>query len=170
MGALTTFGLLAVTAMLPFYALEERSPWYVLAFAGACAFGVGLRVPARCLAVWHDRGHLGRCCRAPLARETARFGRREGIVRTWHRGAKVGAACSFADPGQNAGPGFSTGASALIGAIRSSYDAALEELLVHATTSGKRFEQKRREILAHFFQPPARLRLGRTQRLVRTGH
>ena len=37
MDALTTFGLLAVTAMLLFYALEERSPWYVLAFAGACA-------------------------------------------------------------------------------------------------------------------------------------
>lgn len=36
MDALTTFGLIAVTAMLAFYALEERSHWYVLAFAGAC--------------------------------------------------------------------------------------------------------------------------------------
>jgi presenilin-like A22 family membrane protease len=35
--ALTLFGLLAVSAMLLFYALEDRSPWYVLAFAGACA-------------------------------------------------------------------------------------------------------------------------------------
>jgi presenilin-like A22 family membrane protease len=34
---LTLFGLLAVTAMLIFYALEDRSAWYVLAFAGACA-------------------------------------------------------------------------------------------------------------------------------------
>lgn len=34
--ALTLFGLLAVTAMLVFYALEERSHWYVLAFACAC--------------------------------------------------------------------------------------------------------------------------------------
>jgi hypothetical protein len=37
--ALTAFGLLAVTAMLVFYALEERRPSYVLAFAGACALG-----------------------------------------------------------------------------------------------------------------------------------
>ena len=36
MDALTWFGLLAVTAMLLFYALEERSAWFVLAFAGAC--------------------------------------------------------------------------------------------------------------------------------------
>ncbi len=34
--ALTLFGLLAVTAMLAFYALEDRSGWFVLAFAGAC--------------------------------------------------------------------------------------------------------------------------------------
>ena len=39
MDGLTLFGLLAVTAMLVFYALENRSPWYVLAFAGACALG-----------------------------------------------------------------------------------------------------------------------------------
>jgi hypothetical protein len=37
MDALTAFGLLAVTAMLVFYAFEERSPWSVLAFAGAGA-------------------------------------------------------------------------------------------------------------------------------------
>ena len=37
MDALTTFGLLAVTAMLVFYALEDQSHWFVLAFAGACA-------------------------------------------------------------------------------------------------------------------------------------
>jgi hypothetical protein len=35
-GTLTAFGLLSVTAMLVFYALEDRSPHYVLAFAGAC--------------------------------------------------------------------------------------------------------------------------------------
>jgi hypothetical protein len=34
--ALTIFGLFAVTAMLVTYALEKRSPWFVLAFAGAC--------------------------------------------------------------------------------------------------------------------------------------
>jgi hypothetical protein len=33
---LTLFGLFAVTAMLIFYALEDRSSWFVLAFAGAC--------------------------------------------------------------------------------------------------------------------------------------
>jgi hypothetical protein len=39
MGSLTVFGLFAVTAMLVFYALEDRSPWYVLGFGGACALG-----------------------------------------------------------------------------------------------------------------------------------
>ena len=37
MSALSAFGLFAVTAMLVFYALEKRSPWFVLAFALACA-------------------------------------------------------------------------------------------------------------------------------------
>jgi hypothetical protein len=35
MDALTAFGLFAVTAMLICYALEDRSHWFVLAFAGA---------------------------------------------------------------------------------------------------------------------------------------
>jgi hypothetical protein len=33
---LTAFGLCSVTAMLVFYALEDLSPAYILAFAGAC--------------------------------------------------------------------------------------------------------------------------------------
>lgn len=33
---ITLYGLAAVTAMLVTYALEERSHWFVLAFAGAC--------------------------------------------------------------------------------------------------------------------------------------
>jgi hypothetical protein len=37
MDGLTLFGLLAVTAMLVFYALEPRGARFVLAFAGACA-------------------------------------------------------------------------------------------------------------------------------------
>ena len=41
MDSLTLFGLFAVTAMLLFYALEDRSSWYVLAFAGACALAYG---------------------------------------------------------------------------------------------------------------------------------
>lgn len=36
MDRLTIFGLFAVSAMLVFYALEKRSPWFVLAFAGSC--------------------------------------------------------------------------------------------------------------------------------------
>ena len=36
MDGVTVFGALAVSAMLIFYALESRSAWYVLAFAGAC--------------------------------------------------------------------------------------------------------------------------------------
>ena len=39
MDRLTLFGLLAVTAMLVTYACEHRSPWFVLAFAIACALG-----------------------------------------------------------------------------------------------------------------------------------
>ena len=39
MSALSAFGLFAVTAMLVTYALEDRSPWFVLAFAGACLLG-----------------------------------------------------------------------------------------------------------------------------------
>jgi hypothetical protein len=37
--ALTLFGLFAVAAMLVFYAFEDRSAWFVLAFAAACAMG-----------------------------------------------------------------------------------------------------------------------------------
>ena len=36
MDGLTLFGLLAVSTMLLFYALEDRDPRYILAFAGAC--------------------------------------------------------------------------------------------------------------------------------------
>jgi hypothetical protein len=39
MDKLSLFGLFAVTAMLVCYALESRSAWFVLAFAGACALG-----------------------------------------------------------------------------------------------------------------------------------
>ncbi len=39
MNRLNIFGLVAVTAMLVFYALEKRSEWFILAFAFACALG-----------------------------------------------------------------------------------------------------------------------------------
>jgi hypothetical protein len=47
MNRLTLFGLAAVSLMLLFYALEDRSPMFVLAFAVACAMGsiYGFMVP-----------------------------------------------------------------------------------------------------------------------------
>ncbi len=39
MDALTAYGLVAVSAMLVTYALEQRSVWFILAFAGACLLG-----------------------------------------------------------------------------------------------------------------------------------
>lgn len=39
MSLLSAFGLFAVTAGLICYALERRSPWFILAFAVACALG-----------------------------------------------------------------------------------------------------------------------------------
>jgi hypothetical protein len=39
MDRLTWFGLFAVTAMVVCYALEDRSPWLVLAFAASCVLG-----------------------------------------------------------------------------------------------------------------------------------
>jgi hypothetical protein len=39
MSSLTLFGLFAVTAMLVTYALEKKSAWFILAFAGSCLLG-----------------------------------------------------------------------------------------------------------------------------------
>ena len=39
MDKLTIFGLIAVMAMLVTYALEKRSKWFILAFAGSCLLG-----------------------------------------------------------------------------------------------------------------------------------
>jgi hypothetical protein len=39
MNPLSIFGLFAVTAMLVFYALENRNRWFILAFAGSCILG-----------------------------------------------------------------------------------------------------------------------------------
>ena len=39
MEGLSLFGLFAVTGMLVCYALEDRSRWFILAFAAACALG-----------------------------------------------------------------------------------------------------------------------------------
>jgi hypothetical protein len=39
MDLLTAFGLAAVSLMLVFYAVEDKSHWFVLAFAGSCLMG-----------------------------------------------------------------------------------------------------------------------------------
>lgn len=39
MSGLSLFGLFAVTAMMVTYAFEERSHWFILGFALACALG-----------------------------------------------------------------------------------------------------------------------------------
>jgi hypothetical protein len=39
MDGLTCFGLFAVSAMLIFYRLEQRSPWFVLCFSFSCVLG-----------------------------------------------------------------------------------------------------------------------------------
>jgi hypothetical protein len=39
MTLLTTFGLFAVSSMLICYAFEQRSHWFILGFAIACALG-----------------------------------------------------------------------------------------------------------------------------------
>ena len=39
MNPITVFGLFAVTLMVVSYALENRSRWFVLAFAVGCALG-----------------------------------------------------------------------------------------------------------------------------------
>ena len=36
MDLLTAFGALAVASMLAFYAVEDRSRWFILAFAASC--------------------------------------------------------------------------------------------------------------------------------------
>lgn len=39
MDLLSAFGLFSVIAMLVFYALEERSHWFILAFSLSCVLG-----------------------------------------------------------------------------------------------------------------------------------
>ena len=56
---LTLFGLLSLSAMLVFYALEHRSHWFVLAFAGGVHRRVSLWLPSGRLALWRCRVDLG---------------------------------------------------------------------------------------------------------------
>ena len=81
MSALTAFGATVVTAMLVFYALEDRAPVFVLLFAGTClassvygflqgAWPIGI-VEAIWTGVAVQRWR-GRTLRADRVRETAR--------------------------------------------------------------------------------------------------
>jgi hypothetical protein len=84
--ALTLFGLFAVTAMLVCYALEGRSRWFVLGFAGACVLGsiYGL------LAVWGGGSDLGARRAAALGRQAALTGvacRPYGVLERRRRGS-----------------------------------------------------------------------------------
>jgi hypothetical protein len=67
MDALTLFGLFAVSAMLVCYALESRSHWFVLLFAGSCALGSAYGFLQGRLAVWFGRGNLVYCRNSTLA-------------------------------------------------------------------------------------------------------
>ena len=58
MDMLTILGLFAVTAMLVFYALEDQSPWYIVAFAGACA-RLRLWLSPRRVALRAGRSNMG---------------------------------------------------------------------------------------------------------------
>jgi hypothetical protein len=68
MNALNTFGFFAVTAMLVCYAMEDRSPWFVLAFAGSCALGSAYGFLQGACAFRSGRGHLGTCGVTALAK------------------------------------------------------------------------------------------------------
>jgi len=72
MDALTFYGLVVVSAMVVFYALESRHHLFTLAFAGACGlasvygflsgawpFGV-VEVVWALIALWRWRGRAGR--------------------------------------------------------------------------------------------------------------
>lgn len=67
MDPLTLFGFCAVTAMLVFYALEERKAIYILCFAGACVLGSVYGFLQGCLAFRNSRSHLGSCCGQTVA-------------------------------------------------------------------------------------------------------
>jgi hypothetical protein len=73
MTSLSAFVLFAVTAMLITYALEQRSSWFVLAFAVACALGSASRFLQAASPFVRRRGDLV----GPLVRS----GR---VIAPWH--------------------------------------------------------------------------------------
>ena len=70
MSPLTLFGLFAVTAMLVCYAMEERSPWWVLGFAFSCALGSVYGFLQGGMAFRAGRRHLGHRGLAQVADQT----------------------------------------------------------------------------------------------------
>ena len=58
---LTAFGLFAVTAMVVAYAMEARSQWFTLAFAGACVLGSAYGF-LQGASPWPGRSRLGSYC------------------------------------------------------------------------------------------------------------
>ena len=85
MDTLTWFGLFAVSLMLAFYAAEDRSPWFVLGFAGACllasAYGFlqGAWPFGVVEAVWAAIALRRWRLRIRLQRESKQVTRREGL-------------------------------------------------------------------------------------------
>jgi hypothetical protein len=70
MDGLSLFGLFAVSAMLVFYALEHRSRWFVLAFAGASALGSLYGFLQGAWPFWDSRSHLVWGCGAAMVAAT----------------------------------------------------------------------------------------------------
>ena len=74
MDRLTLFGLVAVSLMLLFYALEDRSPLFVLAFAGACLLGSAYGFLQGAVALRSRRKHLVGRGASAVARTAAEEG------------------------------------------------------------------------------------------------
>jgi hypothetical protein len=73
MDLLTMFGLFAVTAVLVFYALEERHPVFILGFAAACSLGSLYGFLQGAWPFGLVEGHLSAGRLATLALEEARI-------------------------------------------------------------------------------------------------
>jgi hypothetical protein len=74
MDKLSSFGLFAVTAMLVCYALESRSRWFVLGFAGACVLASIYGFLQGAWPFGFGGSHLGTGCLAPMACEAGATG------------------------------------------------------------------------------------------------
>jgi hypothetical protein len=71
--SLTAFGLGSVSAMLVFYALEDRGPAFILAFAAACVAASAYGFLQGGVAVRCGRSDLGADRRPPVAEADGRL-------------------------------------------------------------------------------------------------